>query len=657
MKTHMLMPRRGPGARALVAALALLLAMALAGSPILSQETSVEQGGPFGPAGPQPNTFYAAGSGLWSRDVASDGETVLVGDFDGGGRDDLVVLRVNGAVTTPVVHRSSGARFEDPVSWQGGELRSSAHVLKFMAGDFNGDGRDDLAAFTRTGDSVSVSVTLSDGADFGRQTAEPWTVWLTSPLLSRGIICLGDVNRDGRDDIVCFAMDERDGDEAGDVYVATASFDEASRTGAFSAPSRWHEDFGHGAMKPFVGDVNGDDRADIILCACSASDPARGIDSGAVLVALADGNRFVSQPQPWHREFAAHGEYLEAGDVSGDRLTDLVAFTRGDPATRRAGDPEGNVITSLGDGSSFGPAVMRHDNFCLRGDLPILGDFDGSRYQGINVPRPAHDDIAAVSGNRGRPEDRGAVRVAVSTFGRSTTWRLRYEQLRVRVKTSEITNDDPYLVTLRFQSRFGFTGSSETTYRGYTDDWSGGMVQGDVKDLPEAMGTAYFTGVTLLTRSDLRHIRPQIMGVVTAAMEGDFTPPGRIYVMMERMMEALRETLNTEVERREYRDFRPENVLRHLAAMKNTFRLLTMAPMEDNDEFIGYRLFMLLAVDPECRDLVAGWQVPDGVEQGEAIMGTLWPMEFVFDQNALLFKYDPSPEGEYEVSGYLRADR
>ncbi len=177
-------------------------------------------------------------------------------------------------------------------------------------GDVNGDGRDDIVGF---GGDGKTHVALSDGGRFLPSTpwiaefSSGWTSFNSYPRL------LGDVNGDGRDDIVGFGGD-------GKTHVAL------SDGGRFLPSTPWIAEFSSGwtsfnSYPRLLGDVNGDGRDDIV---------GFGGD-GKTHVALSDGGRFLPSVV-WSREFA-HPEWETfhafprgLGDFDGDSLMDIAGF-------------------------------------------------------------------------------------------------------------------------------------------------------------------------------------------------------------------------------------------------------------------------------------------------------------------------------------------
>jgi FG-GAP-like repeat len=147
----------------------------------------------------------------------------------------------------------------------------------------NGDGRADIVTFTR-GEAADVYVALAEGNGFG--ASAKW-----HDFFAVGGECpeLGDVNGDGRDDVVTFTR----GDTA-DVFVSL------SDGGRFVQNAwRWHDFFAIGEEVPGLGDVNGDGRTDVVTF-------TRGV-AADVWVATSTASAFGASAV-WHDQFAAGNE-------------------------------------------------------------------------------------------------------------------------------------------------------------------------------------------------------------------------------------------------------------------------------------------------------------------------------------------------------------
>lgn len=175
----------------------------------------------------------------------------LPGDFDGDGIMDLAVAWNDGNNTTVSVYKSDKMKFLPPVQWSKRD-GGWGDTVKWVAGDFNSDGKTDLGAAWNNNGVTTLTVRLSDGSKF---TPAHWSNnagrWWDS-----SIFVAGDFDKDGRADIAQLWNDL--GNNSVKVSLATAS------GSAFAPPTTWaRRDGGWGAVKWVPGDFNGDGRTDI----------------------------------------------------------------------------------------------------------------------------------------------------------------------------------------------------------------------------------------------------------------------------------------------------------------------------------------------------------------------------------------------------------
>jgi len=270
----------------------------------------------------------------WHDFFALSGETPLTGDFNGDGRDDIVVF-THGSLADVHVALSSGTGFGTSAKWH--DFFSLSGEVPAV-GDVNGDGRDDIITFSRNA-AADVFVALSTGTGFG-----PSSKWQDFFALAGEHPGVADVNGDGRADLVVFTRGT-----LADVYVALS-------TGSGFGPGvKWHDFFAVGGEVPRVGDFNGDGAADIATFTNNAA--------GDVYVALSDRvGAFVGTTVKWHDFFALAGEFPYTGDFNADGRDDLVVFTHAASA---------DVFTALSTGTSFGPGLKWHDFFGLPGETSL----------------------------------------------------------------------------------------------------------------------------------------------------------------------------------------------------------------------------------------------------------------------------------------------
>jgi hypothetical protein len=240
---------------------------------------------------------------------------------------------------------SALTRFRSPAQW------SSFFCVNgevCMAGDVNGDGRTDIIAFNHgiNGGANAVFVGLSDGTKFG--AAQRWSDFF---CVGTETCLVGDVNGDRRADIVAAT-----GNPNADIYVAL------SNGARFGAAQRWSTFFCRTGEVCKLADVNGDGRADLLAF-------NHGIDNGAtgVWVGLSNGSSFAA-PQRWHSSFCGATATCEVADVNGNGESDILLFSRGTIP---------HATFALSTGTSFAAARSASSLFCRDGEVCRAADFNG----------------------------------------------------------------------------------------------------------------------------------------------------------------------------------------------------------------------------------------------------------------------------------------
>jgi subtilisin family serine protease len=311
-----------------------------------------------------PGVISDPGTGTPNRMLfaGNDGFSSMTGDANGDGRDDIIEF-TRGSTGDVFVSLSTGSSFGTRTKWH--------DVFAFgtevpLVGDFNGDGRDDIAAFTR-GSTADVYVALSNGSSFVGTAVR----WHASFAFGSEIPLVGDFNGDGRDDIAAFTRGS-----TADVYVALSNGSSFVGTAV-----RWHSSFASGWRIPMAGDFNGDGRDDII-------EFTRGAAADA-FVSLSTGSSFGTRVK-WHDLFAFGSELPAVGDFNRDGREDIATFTRG---------PAADVYVATSNGSSFiGTAVKWHDFFAAGAEVPGTGDFTGDgREDIVTFTRGSSADVYVAS--------------------------------------------------------------------------------------------------------------------------------------------------------------------------------------------------------------------------------------------------------------------
>ena len=282
------------------------------------------------------------------------------GDFNGDGKTDLACYTSSAGVWSVALSTGSEWQLE---SWSGGPGPALPVTDQCMTGDFNGDGKTDLACYT--GNTGSWNIALSTGSGWqsefwngGPLLVDEWNVVPVS-----GQCFAADFNGDGKTDLAC-----SDGtDSVWSVALSTGSgWNTTSWSGGPVVPLPM-------TQQCVSGDFNGDGKADLN---CWTG------EGGGWAVALSTGSGWQSSiwsggPVPvdeWS-VVPVPGQCF-AADFNGDKKTDL-ACSNGVNGTW-------NVSLSTGSGWnsgswSGGPVVpLPMTQQC------VSGDFNGDGKEDLN---------------------------------------------------------------------------------------------------------------------------------------------------------------------------------------------------------------------------------------------------------------------------------
>jgi hypothetical protein len=531
-------------------------------------------------------------------------ETCDLGDFNGDGRKDLITFVPGPADVYVAISSASGLSYTSSGLWHLTFARSNHD---FAVGDVNHDGRDDVVSFDKIGGQVRVA--LSTGAGFGAES-----IGLTGFCTGAQTCKVADVNGDGTADAVRF-LKSTSAALAGDVYVALGT-----GTGTFSAPTLWHDYFCVGNEICDLGDFNMDERADAITF---LQNP--GV-SGGTYIARSTGTSFTDVVHP-HTDLCSVGYSCTSGDVDGDDRDDLVIFSNGTGLIDSGYDWTTDVNVSLSHQIiftlpwlHFTAPYIRHDNFCPSGHVCRVGDVNGD----------GKEDLVAFARSSLAGAGAGDVFVSLSNFGKPTTWQIDLNRIKARV--TEGTGDKPLIMTLSFRSTIDTPGSTVITRNVFNESFATGIVAGGPWiTIPSNVGQANFSGVRLLTPSQMFTLAAnlELFGTIAIVIEKDLTAADSYNGLMNEATTALRVALEVAIEDSSMIDLlnptfledkmsEIETAVRDAVSFSIIDDLLWwfLSGIFDPDDFIDYHIWIYPGLDKAAQTMLAAPSDPAHVSLG-----------------------------------------
>ncbi|MGA4722207.1 peptidoglycan DD-metalloendopeptidase family protein [Fictibacillus nanhaiensis] len=273
---------------------------------------------------------YLGPDGWWNQsgyDSTMISKRVVAGDFTGDGKDDIAVFYDYGTETRVHVWKSTGTTF----TYQGesGWWKSAGYDAKKIAGrvvsnDFNNDGKDDLAAFYDYGNGqTKLHVWTSTGSSFTYQGENGWwnTTGYNANMLTDRVVS-GDFNKDGKDDIAAF-YNYNDSETRIHVWASTGT------SFSYQGPNGWWGAAGYNANnitgKVVAGDFNSDGKTDI------GAFYDYGNSTTKIHIWLSEGSTLNYQTANGWWEATGYNPKMitgrvVAGNFDGDSNSDIAAF-------------------------------------------------------------------------------------------------------------------------------------------------------------------------------------------------------------------------------------------------------------------------------------------------------------------------------------------
>ncbi len=309
----------------------------------------------------------------------------LTGDFNGDERADVAWVAdgtAEAAGDVFVALALPGGSYSTPERWRS---RFILEDERPRAGDFDGNGRDDLVAFAS---DAHASVVLSDGVRFGNE--EQWNSLISFAGEEPGV---GDFNGDGRDDLVTFIRFQ----SLGHVWVTLScagaiTAARCTKTRSFGERNSWDVSFNGEFDAPRVGDVDGDGLADLVTltptgdvfvslttkqpcisgsdCADGVCWSRNGVCPNSEGMAIVDQDWAVPHRQLWLTSFSGSLAHFFVRDMNGDGKDDAVAFTSD-------GQTLSGPLVAFSMGDHFAAVRDWSAEPLEPGATPLLADVDG----------------------------------------------------------------------------------------------------------------------------------------------------------------------------------------------------------------------------------------------------------------------------------------
>ena len=312
--------------------------------------------------GPHPATTFVAATGPFG--TGSHPTSIVEADFNGDGKPDLAIANFGDSTVTVLLGNGSGGF--SPTS--GSPAAVGVDPVSIAAGDFNGDGRTDLATANLDG---TVTVLLGDGV--GGFTAGSSPVMLGGSPIS---IAVGDFGGDGRADLA-----------VADYFGSFVTICPGDGSGVFTASNCSSLLVGPFPTALAVGDFNGDGKSDlVVLNGASFLFPSELGTGAGVSIHLGNSSGVVQGAFP--NPVGSLPSSLAVGDFNGDGQLDVAVGNRGDNSVEIfPGDGSGEFLSET-SGSTTGANPL----------ALAAGDFNGDGAMDLAVANGGAQDVALLLG-------------------------------------------------------------------------------------------------------------------------------------------------------------------------------------------------------------------------------------------------------------------
>jgi len=266
--------------------------------------------------------------GSFARWAATSDVEIIVGDFDGDGRTDIALVRKSeGWSTIPIAFSKGNGNFQ--ITNRPHSLFTSLATtsnVETIVGDFDGDGRTDIALVRKSGGWSTIPVAFSMGNGNFETTNLPDSIFPPLAATSNVETIVGDFNGDGKTDIALLRKSKGWSTIPVAFSLGHGGFVVANRPNSIF--TKWAT-IDSSNVETIVGDFNGDGKTDIALLRKSRGRKNRK----NIRTAFSMGNGYFDITKQPHEEFASLAQTSDVetitGDFNGDGRTDIALVRKG----------------------------------------------------------------------------------------------------------------------------------------------------------------------------------------------------------------------------------------------------------------------------------------------------------------------------------------
>ena len=284
--------------------------------------------------------------------------TIVVTAFDGDGSTATKSFTLT--VNTPTTCSPANFRFSQAI---GSPIGAGIEPFSVAVGDFNGDGKQDLAVTNFSSHNVTILLGNGNGG-FSPAIGSP-----VSAVNNPRPVVVGDFNGDGKQDLAVAGRD--------DTLIILLG----NGGGGFSPALVSPINVGSGPDSMMVGDFNGDSKQDLAVVNNNSHNVAILLGNGSGGLNTATGSPISVGTDPYS---------VAMGDFNGDGKQDLAVTNINSK----------NVTILLGNGNgTFSPAAGSPVGVGTRIYSIAASDFNGDNHQDLAVTHPDSSNVTILLGN------------------------------------------------------------------------------------------------------------------------------------------------------------------------------------------------------------------------------------------------------------------